>query len=146
MTRLGGSRKIRAQLPKRQRDKNVKSLPLLESETTLLRGQNIAPIFRGWLGSVNGRHVSSSLMTRMHLLQELIGLINNPRHTCLGTSHPRQHCLGIYIRYSPGSKLETFQILRDRSSSVCAQHDTHEQRNSLRDVRGWTSSMSSSPE
>ena len=110
--------------------------------------------------------MSSSLMTRMHLLQELIGLINNPRHTCLGTSysrhtclgtshprhtcfgtgHPRQHCLDMYIRYSPDSRQKTFQTLRDKSSSVCARHDSHEQCYSSRDVRGWTSSMSSSPE
>ena len=153
MTRLGRSRKIRARalinakpgVIKWHRAKNVKSLPLLGSETTLLRGQNVAPIFRGWLGSVNGRHVSSILMTRMHLLHKLIDLINNPRHTCLGTSYPRQHCLDIHIRYLPGSKLKTFQTLRGRSSSVCTQCDSCERYYSPRDARGWTSSMSSSP-
>ena len=142
-------------LPKRQRDENVKSLSLLGSETTLLRGQNVAPIFRGWLGSVNGRHVSMNMVTRTHLLQEVIVVINDPRHTCLGTGHPRQtclgtnhprlSCLGTYIRYSPGSKLKTFQTLRGRSSSGCAQCDSSERCYYPRDARGWISSMSSSP-
>ena len=52
-------------------------------------------------------------------LIQRICLINNPRHTCLGTSDPRQHCLGIRVTYISSGELETIQtrLRQDRSQA-----------------------------
>ena len=69
-------------------------------------------------------------------LVQRISLVNNPRHTCLGTGHPRQTCigtnnprlpcLGSCIRYSQRSKLKTCQTPRGKASSGYAQSDSSE--------------------
>lgn len=50
-----------------------------------------------------------------------VSLINNPRHTCLGTSNPRQHCLGIRVRYISSGELETIQTRLTQARSQASQ-------------------------